>query len=131
MPLRIEPVRDAKDLHAFVTYPWTLYRNDPAWVAPLIGDTKKIFDPKSNPFCEHGEIEPYLARMAGRVGGRIAAIRNRIHEEFHNEPVGFFGFFECDDNVEVAMGLVSTVRAWLRTRNLERMQGPVNPSTND
>ena len=131
MPLRIEPVRDAKDLHAFVTFPWALYRNDPAWVPPLIGETKKLFRPDDNPFFAHGEIEPYLARIDDRVVGRIAAIRNRIHEEFHEERAGFFGFFECEDNVEVAMGLISTVRAFLRARKLEGMLGPVNPSTND
>jgi GNAT superfamily N-acetyltransferase len=131
MPFRIEPVRNAKDLHAFVTFPWKLYRGDPAWVPPLIGETKKIFRPESNPFFAHGEIEPYLARIDERVVGRIAAIRNRIHEDFHQERAGFFGFFECEDSVEVAMGLLGTVRAFLRARKLEHMLGPVNPSTND
>jgi hypothetical protein len=131
MPLRIEPVRTPKDLHAFVTYPWSIYRDDPQWVPPLIGDTKKIFSPEHNPFFAHGEIEPYLARRDDTVVGRIAAIRNRAHEEFHQEPVGFFGFFECENDPEVAMGLLGSVREFLRARGLKVMRGPVNPSTND
>jgi hypothetical protein len=131
MPLRIEQVRTAKDTHAFVTYPWEVYRNDPHWVPPLIGDTKKIFDPRINPFFEHGEIELYLARRDEKVVGRIAAIRNRGHEEFHGEGVGFFGFFECEDDPEVAMGLLGAAREFLRHRDLGIMRGPVNPSTND
>jgi GNAT superfamily N-acetyltransferase len=131
MPLRIEPVRTPKDLHVFVTYPWSLYRDDPHWVPPMIGDTKKIFFPEHNPFFAHGEIEPYLARRDDRVVGRIAAIRNRAHEEFHEESAGFFGFFESEDDPEVAMGLLGSVREFLRARNLTVMRGPVNPSTND
>jgi GNAT superfamily N-acetyltransferase len=131
MAFRIEPVRNPKDLHDFVVFPWQLYGRDPHWVPPLIGETKKLFRPETNPFFAHGEIEPYLARRDNRVVGRIAAIRNRVHEEFHEEPVGFFGFFECEDDPEVAMGLLGTVRAFLRTRKLERMLGPANPSTND
>jgi hypothetical protein len=131
MPLRIEPVRTPKDLHAFVTFPWRLYRDDPLWVPPLIGDTKKLFRPETNPFFQHGEIQPYLARRDETIVGRIAAIRNRAHEEFHQEPVGFFGFFECEDDPEAAMGLLGTVREFLRTRKLQRFRGPVNPSTNE
>ena len=131
MAFRIEPVRNPKDLHAFVTLPWRLYRNDPAWVPPLIGEAKKVFRRESNPFFAHGEIEPYLAYRDGRIVGRIAAIRNHVHEDFHQESAGFFGFFECEDDVEVAMGLLGTVRAFLRTRKLEIMRGPVNPSTNE
>ena len=122
MAFRIEPVRNPKDLHTFVTLPWRLYRNDPAWVPPLIGETKKVFRRETNPFFAHGEIEPYLAYRDGRIVGRIAAIRNRVHEEFHQESAGFFGFFECEDDVEVAMGLLGTVRAFLRTRKLQSRQ---------
>jgi hypothetical protein len=131
MPLRIEQIRTPKDLHAFVTYPWTVNRRDPHWVPPLIGETKKLFSPKTNPFFEHGEIEPYLARKEGEVVGRIAAVRNRAHEEFHGESAGFFGFFECVDDHEVAMGLLGAVREFLRNRKLRIMRGPVNPSTNE
>ncbi len=131
MPLRIEQVKTSKDLHAFVTYPWTANRNDKHWVPPLIGESKKLFNPEKNPFFEHGEIETYLARRDNKVVGRIAAIRNKVHEEFHEEPMGFFGFFDCEDDPEVAMGLFGAVREFLRARKLETMMGPVNPSTNE
>ena len=131
MPLRVEPVRTSRDLHRFVTLPWELYRSDPVWVPPLIGETKKIFDPGKNPFFRHGEMQAYLAYRDDRVVGRIAAIRNRNHEEFHEEATGFFGFFEAVDDVEVTRGLLETVKEYLRARRLDSMVGPVNPTTND
>jgi hypothetical protein len=39
------------------------------------------------------------------VVGRIAAISNRLHNEFHHENIGFFGFFEHLDR-----GVISLTR---------------------
>lgn len=131
MALQIRPVDGSGDLHAFVTAPWTIYRGDPQWIPPIIGDQKSLLDPAKNPFFAHGELQGYLARRDGRVVGRIAAIRNRRHEEFHDEPVGFFGFFECENDREASHGLLAAARDWVAARGLTVMRGPVNPSTND
>ena len=57
---------------------------------------------KKNPFFEHAEAEYFLAERNGAVVGRIAAIENRLHNETHGDRVGFFGFFECIDDQDVA-----------------------------
>ena len=66
----------------------------------------------------------------GNLVGRIAAIENRAHNEFHGDRVGFFGFFECRNDPEAATALATAAESWLRTRGLETMRGPMNPSTN-
>lgn len=131
MSITVEPVRSGRDLHDFVALPWRLYRGDPHWIPPLIGDVKALFDPARNPFFQHGDIRPLLARRDGRIVGRIAAIRNRNHESFQDEAVGFFGFFECEDDTEAARALFDAVRAYHREQGLPRFIGPMNPSTND
>ncbi len=131
MPLTVEPVRTGKDVHAFVVYPWSLYRDDPHWIPPLIGDVKALLDPGKNPFFEHGEMQAYLARRDGRIVGRIAAVRNRAHEEFQQEAVGFFGFYESENEPAVASALLDAARGWLRERGLPVMRGPANPTSND
>lgn len=131
MSVRVQAVEGKQDLHAFVTLPWRLYAGDRQWIPPLIGDTKKLFDRRKNPFFDHGDIRPFLARRENRVVGRIAAIRNRAHEAFHEEAVGFFGFFECEDDGEAAAALFEAVRGYLRSEGLEVMRGPMNPSTNE
>jgi GNAT superfamily N-acetyltransferase len=128
--LQVEITRTRKQLREFVLFPERLYRGDACWVAPLRSEVEKIFDPDRNPFLEHGEIVPLLARRGGRVVGRIAAIRNTLHESFHRESVGFFGFFECENDPEAASGLVSVVRERCRSWGLSRLRGPVNPDTN-
>lgn len=130
MPVTVEPVGSSRDLHTFVTFPWRIYRDDSHWVPPLIGDTKKFFSPE-HPFAQHGEIRPFLARRDGEVVGRIAAIRNRAHEEFQGERIGFFGFFECIDDQETADALMREVYDYHRGQGLPAVRGPMNPSTNE
>lgn len=92
---------------------------------------RNAFDPEKHPFHEHSEVQPYLAYRGDRAVGRICAIRNRKHEAFHEEPVGFFGWFECEDDEEAARALFETVRAWLDERGLRTMRGPTSFSTNE
>lgn len=130
-PIRIEPVVDRAGLAAFIDLPWSIYRDDPDWVPPLKMDMRKAFDPSKHPFHAHSEAQPFLARRGDEAVGRICAIRNRNHEAFHGEPVGFFGFFECVDDERVSEALFDTVRAWLAERGLEVMRGPTSFSTNE
>src|SRR5512140_1292310 len=129
--VEIEPVDTPRRLDEFARLPWSIYRGDPNWVPPLLGDFKKLFDPAKHPFHRHSEVRPFLARRDGRVVGRIAAIWNRNHQSFHNEPVGFFGFFECIDDCAVAAALFDRAEAWLRERGLKTMRGPASFSSNE
>ena len=84
-----------------------------------------------NPFFEHAEAEYFLAERDGTVVGRIAAIANFLHNEFHADRVGFFGFFETEDDQPVADALLDGAAAWLRGKGLDTMRGPASFSTND
>jgi GNAT superfamily N-acetyltransferase len=84
-----------------------------------------------NPFFEHAEAEYFLAERNGEVVGRIAAIANRLHNEFHHDKVGFFGFFEAVNDPAVAGALLDAARDWLGSRGFDTMRGPASFSTND
>jgi GNAT superfamily N-acetyltransferase len=73
----------------------------------------------------------FLAYRQGERVGRIAGIIDHHYIEFQQEKVGFFGFFESVDDVEVSDALLSKVKGWLREHGMEKMAGPMNPSTND
>ena len=127
----VTPVRSPTDLKAFINLLWTIYRNDSHWVPPLRSDLKKRLDKSRYPFFDHAEAEFLIARREGRVVGRIAAIKNDAHINFHEEQVGFFGFFESIEDPEVAAALFSHAAQWLQSHKLKVMRGPVNYSTND
>src|SRR5436190_3622288 len=129
--LRVEPERTARDRREFLELPYRLYRGHPKWVPPLRMDEARLGDRAKNPFFEHAEVEHFLARRGAEVVGRVAAIENRRHVEFHGEKVGFFGRFECAADPEAAKALVAAAREWVGRRGLSAMRGPVSYSTND
>ena len=128
--IEVIAVEDTKGLKEFVELPYSLYRNDPHWVAPLRIAVKELLDRAKHPFYADAEAQFYLARQDGRVVGRIAAILDKAHNRFHEENTGFFGFFESVNDVAVARALLERARRWVGERGANLLRGPVNPSTN-
>src|SRR5258708_6691959 len=128
--IEIAAVDGKKASHDFVELPFTIGRNEVHWVPPLRMAVKELMDRAKHPFYANAEAEFFLARRGGRVVGRIAAIIDRAHNKFHNEQAGFFGFFECEDDPEVARALFEKARSWTTERGAKFLRGPVNPSTN-
>jgi GNAT superfamily N-acetyltransferase len=129
--LAITPEAGRRDRRAFLDLPWRLYRGHPTWVGPLRMSDRHLTDRKRNPFFAHADAQHFLARRGRRVVGRVAAIENRLHNEFHGDRAGFFGFFDVEPDPEAARGLVEAARAWTEARGLSPMIGPVCYSTND
>jgi len=115
----------------FIRLPWTIYKGNPNWVPPLMLDVRNNLDTKNNPFYQHSRIEMWLAEKDGVLAGRIAAIINDNHNNLHNDKVGFFGFFECINDSDVANALFHMVSQYLKNCGMDTLRGPMNPSTND
>jgi GNAT superfamily N-acetyltransferase len=129
--VRVVPLRDRRDFRQFLKLPWRIYRNDPHWAPPLLFDQKQLLDRRKHPFHQHAEVEYFLAWRGEEVVGRIAAIVNRQHVEFHEEATGFFGFFESVDDIEVASALLTTAEQWVAARGMQQIRGPMSFSTNE
>lgn len=129
--IEIFSVSSKSDLKKFLKFPWLIYKDNPHWVPPLLYDIKKVLNKKKNPFFNHADIELFLAVKDGSVVGRIAAVKNDLHNKEHNDKVGFFGFFECINDQKVADKLFDTAAQWISEKGLNAMRGPANPSVND
>jgi GNAT superfamily N-acetyltransferase len=129
--IKISKVDSKKDLMRFIKMQWSIYKGDEHWVPPLIMDRKKILNKEENPFFKHAEADYFLAERNGEIVGRIAAIKNDLHNKIHNDKVGFFGFFESINDQQVANALFDTAKGWLKEKGLNIMRGPANPSSND
>ena len=130
--VEIISVASSRQLRQFVDLPWRIYNGTeyPQWVPPLRIAVRDALDTKANPFYKTADRQLFLALRDGEPVGRIAAIENRAHNDFHKDRVGFFGFFECVNDQAVATALLSSADQWLRARGLDTMRGPMNPSTN-
>ncbi|HED31276.1 MAG TPA: GNAT family N-acetyltransferase [Prosthecochloris aestuarii] len=135
MPIKIRRVQTRRERRQFIRFAWTIYRNDPElnanWVPPVISDYMSTLDKGSYPLYEHADLAMFTAWRQGRMVGTIAAVENRRHNEIHGDNVGFWGFFECINDQDVANSLFDAAAAWLRTKGLDTMRGPVSPSMND
>jgi GNAT superfamily N-acetyltransferase len=128
--ITIQEVKTEEAFKAFLHFPWRIYQGDPLWVPPIRKEHIFLFSPE-NPFLRHAQIVPFVATKDGVFAGRVAAIVDQNYIDFHQEKTGFFGFFECVNDPQVARALLAEVKRYLRTRGLKTVMGPVNPSTND
>jgi hypothetical protein len=118
----------------FLDFPLQVYKGDSCWVPQLRIDQAGLvgfsFFGHRDPFYIRNLCQAFIAIDGKRTVGRICAILNRGHLERYNDGVGFFGFFECVDSVEVAKLLFDTAEEWLKNNGCKIIRGPVNPSLN-
>lgn len=124
-------VTSKKERKQFLQFPYTHYKGEEHWIAPLKMEQKKLIDTKKNPFYKNGNIALFIAEQNGKVCGRIAAIEDHRFNEYHGSKTGFFGFFECIDDESVAYLLFKVASDWLQERGYTEMLGPSNPSMMD
>lgn len=127
----VRPVRSKADLKAFLDVPFSLYRDDPNWVAPLYVERLDHLDRRKNPYFQHADVEFFLALRDGRPAGRISAQLCQLRSARYQDGVGQFGMLEAEDDAEVMAALVDAAGAWLRQRGARHIQGPFNLSIND
>jgi GNAT superfamily N-acetyltransferase len=106
------------------------YRNDRHYVPPLPASEAWQLDPRKNPFFQHAEVGFFGAFTGDRCVGRVSACRDRLHDEFHGDRIGFFGHFEANDAATTAT-LVAHAAAWCKQRGADALRGPVDLSTNN
>ncbi|HEY0094732.1 MAG TPA: N-acetyltransferase, partial [Archangium sp.] len=128
--VEVTPVRSSADRTAFIRLPYSIYKGDPNFVPHLEMERRDFMDRRKHPFFEFGEVEFYLARRAGKVVGRIAAVSNPRYNEFQGTNVGFFGLFECVNDAGVARVLFEAAAGWLRAKGFTSVIGPMSYSTN-
>ncbi len=144
--LREIDVADVSQRMEFIKFPWRIYKGDPNWVPPLLSERKAFLDPTKNPTFKHLDVAFFMVdgRYEPAVGetpppphlrrgslGRIAALINHQHNRFHNEQVGFFGFFESVNDHQVAHLLLDTATRWVANQGMTAIRGPMSFSTND
>jgi len=126
----IRPVETRRDLTRFLTLPERIYRGNPAWVPPLLMERQEFFDRTKNPFFKYAEVQLFLAERRGEPVGRISAQISHMHNQYHQERTAFFGFFETIEDDDVAEALLQTAVQWARARQMDRLRGPMNFTTN-
>jgi len=127
-PLSVRPVRSSRDYREFINLPRLVYRDDPAWVPPIWLTEPGEYRPKGNPVLARSEHELFLAWRGGKPVGRVVAYIDPRFNSYYQSRFGFFGAFECLDDVEAARALYTAVEEWMAGRGMEVSRGPIHPS---
>ncbi|MBY0470178.1 N-acetyltransferase [bacterium] len=124
---RVESKSDWKD---FIDLPWMIYKDSPYWVPPLKIAVKDTLDVNKNPFFKHAWMYPLVAYQNGKCVGRVVGVIDDNHNKYHEEKTAFFGFYEAIENQELTDLMLGEVANWAKSKGMNMLRGPMNPSTN-
>ena len=128
--IAIQPVETRSQQQRFIRLPWRIYQDDPCWMPPLIMSQEELLGFRKHPFYDRSKSKSFLVTRGGRDVGRITAIVNAGHIDRYKEQRGFFGFFECDDDVAASRALFQAAGDWLHAQGMTCIRGPANPTLN-
>lgn len=109
----------------FVTFPFSVFKNNKYWVPPIIKEELETLDNTVNPVFQNADARFFLAQINGKAVGRIAAIINWYEVNQQNIKKMRFGWFDVIDNIEVTKVLLDKVKEIGKENNLEYIEGPV------
>ena len=120
--LRVDKIdtTDKASVKRFVRIPYRLYENHPQWVPPILMEAETQLNISKHPFYEHSDADFFIANKDGRDVGRIAALENKLFNQYHKTKQAQFYLFECEDDREVAKALFDAAFDWARLRGLNK-----------
>lgn len=127
----IKEAKTKAEYLAFVKFPYSLYKENPNWVPPLINDEIETIDPDLNPVYQNANASFFLAYQDEKIVGRIAAIVNWIEVKEIKKSKVRFGWFDVIDNINVTKSLIDCVIKFGKDHNLESVEGPLGFSNLD
>ena len=123
--ITLQKVTSKKEMKQFVLFPFSLYKNNPYWVPPIVKDEIASFDSSKNPVFENAEAQFFIAFKNGEIVGRVAAIINWLEVEKQQLKKMRFGWFDFIDDIEISKVLLNKVKEIGLNNNLAFMEGPV------
>lgn len=114
-------------LETFIDLPYRIHGRDPHWIAPFRDGVRQELSPEA-PFRSHGERVHFLAFEGATPLARCTALINRRYAE-NDELIGFVGYFEAMDRYEASAAVLEEAIAWLKSRDIRTIRGPINTST--
>jgi GNAT superfamily N-acetyltransferase len=115
----------------YVKFPFSLYKNNPYWIPPMIHEEVESFDREKNPVFKSADAKFYLAYRDKKIVGRIAAIINWDEVNGQQKKKVRFGWFDVIDDIEVTKALLEKVYELGRENGLEYVEGPIGFSNLD
>lgn len=123
--IQLKEIHSKKEMKQFVLFPFSLYKDNPYWIPPIIKDEIASFDSSKNPVFENAKARFFIALRNNKIVGRIIAIINSYELEKQGIKKMRFGWFDVIDDIEVSKVLLNKVKEIGLENNLEYIEGPI------
>jgi GNAT superfamily N-acetyltransferase len=130
MSVELRPARSFREVGTFIDLPFRLHAGTP-WVPPLKLERRQFLSRRFGTYARRVDYELLNAYRDGRPVGRISAHIDHGYNRHHDARWGWFGFFESEDDPEVARAMLAAAEAWVRERGMDRIVGPADFTVND
>ncbi len=126
--MQVIEVTDNGTAKDFLAVNVLMNHSNPAYIRPLDKEVKDVFDPAKNKNFKYGEVKRWIAKDdTGALIGRIAAFTNSKYINKGTDfKTGGVGFFDSINDQPLANILFDTAKAWLQSKGMEAMDGPIN-----
>lgn len=115
------------DPGAFFDAPFHAYPKSVGYVSPMRSDVMRMLDPAKNPLWTAGNPFAFWTLHRGkRPVGRIIAHIHRASNERHGWKRAHFGFFDCENDSEVARLLLSAAETFAHDHGQSELVGNFN-----
>jgi len=92
--IKIQEIDKNKQIDAFIRFAWQVYEKYPAWVPPLVEQTKAFLLGKSL-FFQHCEHKLFVALKDDKIVATAAAFYDKDLTSHYKRKIGLIGYFEA------------------------------------
>ena len=126
--MRLIEVNNKTTAKEFLEVNVLVNKGNPLYIRPLDNEVNDVFDSTKNKQFKYGEAKRWILKAeSGDLIGRIAAFTSTKYINNGTDyPTGGIGFFDCINSREAAHLLFDTAAAWLRSKGMEAVDGPIN-----
>ncbi len=129
--LEVKDLQTIKDRRLFVELPWSIYKDNPNWIPPLLSDMYATLNPKKNALLNLGPSKFFLAYQNQHPAGRIGAGMDLRLNDAKGKKMGYITLFESINDFRVAAALFDSATEWLKKQGATLVTGPQSPSNGD
>ncbi|MBM4235674.1 MAG: N-acetyltransferase [Firmicutes bacterium] len=129
--LEVKELQTKEERRLFVELPWSLYKDDPNWIPPLLSDMLATLDPQKNALLRLGPSRFFLAYQNQQPVGRIGAGMDLRLNKAKGNHLGYITLFESIKDYRVAAALFNSATGWLKEQGATMVTGPQSPSNGD
>lgn len=128
--MKVIPVENRKDFNKFIFAPDFIHVDDPHFISPLKISVKRTLNIHKNPLWKVSKRAMFICTDDHKILGRIAAIYHPWNLRNQEDNVGYFGYFDCINDQQIAKLLIDKAVEYLQTFHCSSILGPMNPNIN-